>query len=45
VRYAMDGLILDNLSTHKPKRDIWLAQHTNVHLLNQVEFWLSILAG
>ncbi len=47
-------VILDNLSTHKPKRDMWLARHRNVHLhytpthaswLNQVEVWFSILAG
>ena len=25
-------VILDNLSTHKPKRDMWLALHPNVHL-------------
>jgi transposase len=24
-------VILDNLSTHKPKRDMWLARHRNVH--------------
>ncbi len=24
-------VILDNLSTHKPKRDLWLARHRNVH--------------
>jgi hypothetical protein len=24
-------VILDNLNTHKPKRDHWLAQHKNVH--------------
>ena len=24
-------VILDNLSTHKPKRDLWLARHPNVH--------------
>jgi transposase len=45
-------VILDNLSTHKPKRDRWLARHRNVHLhftpthaswLNQVEIWFSIL--
>jgi hypothetical protein len=23
-------VILDNLSTHKPKRDMWLARHPNV---------------
>ncbi len=24
-------VILDNLSTHKPKRDVWLARHPNVN--------------
>jgi transposase len=47
-------VILDNLSTHKPKRDIWLTRHPNVHFhytpthaswLNQIEIWFSILAG
>jgi transposase len=47
-------VILDNLSTHKPKRDMWLARHPNVHLhytpthaswLNQIEIWFSILAA
>jgi transposase len=47
-------VILDNLSTHKPKRDMWLARHPNVHLhytptlaswLHQIEVWFSILAG
>ncbi len=46
--------MLDNLSTHKPKRDLWLARHPNVHLhytptrtswLNQIEIWFSILSG
>ena len=46
-------VILDNLKTHKPKRDRWLARHKNVHFhftpthaswLNQVEIWFSILA-
>ena len=46
-------VILDNLNTHKPKHDQWLADHPNVHLhytpthaswLNQVECWFSILA-
>lgn len=46
-------VILDNLSTHKPKRDAWLARHKNVHFhftpthaswLNQIEIWFSILA-
>lgn len=45
-------VILDNLNTHKPKKDGWLSQHKNVHLhytpthvswLNQVEIWFSIL--
>src|SRR5215467_13603392 len=47
-------VILDNLSTHKPKIDRWLARHKNVHFhftptnaswLNQVEIWFSILEG
>jgi transposase len=47
-------VVLDNLSTHKPKRDRWLARHPNVHLhytpthtswLNQIEIWFSILSG
>src|ERR1700709_1265562 len=47
-------VILDNLSTHKPKRDLWLARHPNVHFhytpthtswLNQTELWFSILAA
>ena len=46
-------VIVDNLSTHKPKRDLWLKRHPNVHFhytpthaswLNQVEIWFSILA-
>jgi|SRR3990172_973452 len=46
-------VIMDNLSTHKPKRDLWLARHKNVHLhfipthaswMNQVEVWFSLLA-
>lgn len=45
-------IVLDNLSTHKPKHDRWLAAHPNVHLhfipthaswLNQIEVWFSIL--
>lgn len=45
-------VILDNLSTHKPKRDRWLACHRNVRFhftptysswLNQIEIWFSIL--
>jgi transposase len=47
-------VILDNLNTHKPKRDAWLARHKNVHFhftpthaswLNQLECWFSILGG
>ena len=47
-------VILDNLSTHKPKRDLWLARHPNVHAhytpthaswLSQIEIWFSILGG
>jgi transposase len=46
-------VVLDNLSTHKPKHDRWLARHNNVHLhftpthaswLNQIECWFSILS-
>jgi transposase len=46
-------VVLDNLKTHKPKRDRWLARHQNVHFhftpthaswLNQVEIWFSILS-
>jgi len=46
-------VILDNLNTHKPKDDRWLARHPNVHFhytpthaswLNQIEIWFSILA-
>jgi hypothetical protein len=46
-------VILDNLSTNKPKLDMWLARHKNVRLhstptrtswLNQVGIWSSILA-
>lgn len=46
-------VVLDNLNTHKPKRDRWLKRHPNVHLhytptyaswLNQVEIWFSILS-
>jgi len=46
-------VILDNLSTHKPKCDRWLTRHKNVRFhftpthaswLNQVEVWFSILS-
>ncbi len=46
-------VILDNLSTHKPTRGMWLPRHENVHLhyapthaswLNQIEIWFSTLA-
>jgi transposase len=45
-------VVLDNLSTHKPKNDQWLARHPNVRFhftpthaswLNQIEVWFSIL--
>lgn len=45
-------VILDNLNTHKPKRDMWLLRHKNVQFyytpthaswLNQVEVWFSLL--
>ena len=45
-------VILDNLSTHKPKNDRWLARHPNVRFhftpthaswLNMIEVWFSIL--
>ena len=47
-------VILDNLSTHKPNRDMWLRRHQNVHLhytpthaswLSQIEIWFSILTA
>jgi len=47
-------VILDNPSTHKRKRDQWLACHRNVQFhytpthgswLNQIEVWFSILGG
>lgn len=46
-------VILDNLNTHKPTHDRWLARHPNVTLhftpthgcwLNQIEIWFSILS-
>ncbi len=46
-------VILDNLRTHKPKRDMWLKRNKNVHFhytptysswLNQIECWFSILS-
>jgi transposase len=46
-------VILDNLNTHKPKRDRWLQRHPNVHFhfiptysswLNLVECWFSLLS-
>ena len=45
-------VVLDGLSTHKPKHVRWLPRHRNVHFyftptdvswLNQVEVWFSIL--
>ena len=47
-------VVLDNLNTHKPRNDRWLARHPNVRFhftptraswLNQVEIWFSILEG
>jgi transposase len=47
-------VVLDNLSTHKPVRDMWLKRHRNVHFhytpthaswLSQIEIWFSILTG
>jgi transposase len=46
-------VVLDNLNTHKPKHDRWLAQHPQVRFyytpthaswLNQIEVWFSILS-
>ena len=46
-------MVLDNLSSHKPKEDRWLRAHPNVHFhftpthaswLNQIEIWFSILS-
>ena len=46
-------VILDNLNTHKPKRDRWLKLHPQVRMhytptysswLNQVECWFSIMS-
>jgi len=46
-------IILDNLNTHKPKNDRWLARHprvsfhytsTSASWLNQVEMWFNILS-
>ena len=48
------SVLLDNVNTHKPKPDLWLSRHPNVHLhctpthtswFNQIECWFSILAG
>ena len=45
-------MLLDNLNTHKPKNDRWLARHPHVQFhytpthaswLNQIECWFSIL--
>ena len=46
-------VIMDNLSTHKPKRDHWVKRHPKVHFhftpthaswLNQIEIWFSLLS-
>ena len=51
---ARNPVVLDNLSTHKPSRDMWLARHKNVHFhympthaswLSQIEIWFSILTS
>jgi hypothetical protein len=55
ARYPNQALhvILDNLRTHKPKHDRWLARHPQVHFhytpthaswLNQIEVWFSVLS-
>jgi len=45
-------VVLDNLNTHKPKHDAWLARNKQVHFhftpthaswLNQIECWFSIM--
>ena len=47
-------MVLDNLSTHKPNRDMWLSRHKNVHFhytpthaywLSQIEIFFSILTS
>ena len=46
-------VVMDNLNTHKPKKDRWIKLHPQVHFhftpthaswLNQVECWFSILS-
>jgi len=46
-------VVLDNLSTHKPRYDAWLTRHKNVRFhftpthaswLNQIEVWFSLLS-
>ena len=46
-------VVLDNLRTHKPKNEKWLARHPNVHFhfipthsswMNMIESWFSILS-
>jgi hypothetical protein len=46
-------VLLDHLSTHKPKHDRWLARHPHVHLhytpthaswMNMIAIWFSILS-
>jgi len=45
-------VVLDNLSSHKPKRDRWRSRHPDVHWhytpthaswLHEIEIWFSIL--
>jgi transposase len=54
VEFLAVHVVLDNLNTHKPNNDRWLARHKTVHFhftptraswLNQVEIWFSILEG
>jgi len=46
-------VIMDNLRTHKPKRDRWIKRHPKAHFhftpthaswLNQIEIWFSLLS-
>jgi hypothetical protein len=48
-----EQLLRDNLNTHNPKNDRWLARHPNIHShltpthaswLNQIGVWLSMLS-
>ena len=44
--------MLDNVSIHRPKRDLWPRHHPDVHFaptraswLNQIEIWFPILTS